>query len=459
MIDATVELQTEILSACLLKDLRLLRMLINKLVSFVQDIIEKLPLLQFPMEVAFDKENSLQAKPLKDVNIKDTVIKIKNINILYAILNAQIQVFTYIFSHIGDSHSDIFAKVNELCIKIFVFKSTPMRMKIEVLNYFTKILKNNMKVTQEQLDQVVTIVNCFGNALGHKVIWSSANDDKYKWEEFYFSIKAFLKEIIKIKGSEEKNFVKAVAKGLTLWINNGCQCLLESNLHLWNVHQLILLAKKNLRKLNDDSVDQLLENEILIKFLNYLEFIPQLSSLFTLTMTHELQADQEKEFLPLFNKKLQDATQKTTSIHAFDSLEPFEATLTFWKEIFCLVQNTNELHISNTQTNFMKSHDKLPDQTDTFCFEEIKVLKPIFNTVITSLLNQITKTQLTLTSDFMAVILLDFAHAGLSSLSESNLISEELKLHLFYLLLAPFCKMGHSLSSKLPKNVAKVSNF
>lgn len=231
---------------------------------------------------------------------------------------------------------------------------------------------------------------------------------------------------------------------------------MESKSNVWNIRQLVLLARKKLKKLNDDSNGQFLDKQTLIKFLDYLELIPDLSSLLTTSLTQELQSDTKRELFSLLVKKLEEISLKTTSVHAFEILEPFEATLTFWKEIFCLIRNTNESLVSRAQVEFMKTHDKLPDKLEIECFGAFEVLEPIFTAVITSLLNQVAKTQLTLTSDFMAVVLLGFAYAGLSNLSELNLISEEIKLHLVYLLLSPFSKMGQSLSSKLPKNVTKV---
>lgn len=216
MIDAAVQLQSEILAACLHKDLRLLRVLIDKLVLFVQEIIEKLA-LQFPVDVCVDKQNPLTSKPFLDVKLKETVIKLKDSSILHAVLIAQLRVFTKICGLIGDSHPDVLSKVNDAYIKVFILKTTPMRMKIEILNYFTETLKKNMNVTESQLGQIITIVNCFGNLLRYKYIWTSASDDKFKWDALHSSIKAFLKEIVKIKRPPEHSFAKSVAEG-KIWI-------------------------------------------------------------------------------------------------------------------------------------------------------------------------------------------------------------------------------------------------
>ncbi|XP_063698186.1 serine/threonine-protein kinase ATR-like [Culicoides brevitarsis] len=454
MIKASVQLLTEILAACLSKDLKLFRILTENLVTFIQEIVEILESQEFPAKISFAKGNNFQAKPFLEAKIKETVIIVKDKNVLLAILIAQTQVFAQIFSLIGNSHTDLLEKTNNSFIKIFDSKNTSMRLKIETLTYFTRICQRSKELSHEFLDHLVTIVNSFGNMMRYKEIWSVAAKEKLTWDSIYFGIKMFLREIPKIK-HEEPNFVEGICENLLLWMSNGCQSLSQNKSDEGNIRQFVLLAKKTLKKLNDDHDGDLISKQNIIPFLEYLEILPELSSLFAPLIVSEVKSTGESELLTNLVKFIEDAAQKTTSTHNFTSLEALEASLMYWKEIFCLIQAVNEQNLRQSQVSYMKKNDKLPENMDFCCLEALKVLKPSVSAVVTSLLNQISKTQLTLTSDFMAVVLLDFAFAGLKGLLEANFITEEPKMFLFYLLLSPFCCIGSALSSKLPQNIVK----
>lgn len=215
MIDAVFQLQSEILTACLIKNMRLLQILFNKLLKFTEEIIGKLLDAEYEFDVCFDREKTFQTIPLLS-NVQD-IVKIRNNKQIYAILITEIQVFTQVCGHIGDSHLDIRSNLSDTFIKIFMIKTTPMQIRMDIVNFFVRTLKQNIKLTQNQLDHVVTIVHFFGNLLQYKVHWISKSHEVFEYDA-YSIMKEFLKEIF--NRSQERNFTKEILEGII-----GFSCL------------------------------------------------------------------------------------------------------------------------------------------------------------------------------------------------------------------------------------------
>uniref|UniRef100_A0A336KU49 Serine/threonine-protein kinase ATR n=1 Tax=Culicoides sonorensis TaxID=179676 RepID=A0A336KU49_CULSO len=451
LLDAAVQLQSEILTACFHKDLQLLRHIYKNLVNFVQDLLSKASKEQFPLKISFMTDANRKPISISGINLNDTSLVIKDSKSLYAILLIELQVFTEMNGLIVHTHHDFNVQITDMCMSIF--KNGPMQLKLEVLNYFTEGLKINMRVEETHMGYFISIINYFGRLLRYNDIWVKTCQDKFISDAIQSSLKGFLKEIARIDMTDKQNFLKMLIEGMNLWIVNVGECLLESKPNSWEVRQLGCLAKRTLKKLNDDSNQSIVDKKLLIQYINFLEIFPELCSLFVGTVTKELENNSEKELFSVLTQNIIEFSKKTISIHSIDEYEEMENILRYWKEIFCLFGNINECFTHHAQLEYMDMHDKFPFYLGIRCCDQIKQFKAIFNEVIASILNKISTTKLNLSTQFMAVVLMDFLYAALRNLSETSLISDEIQVNLMYFFLSSFCKTGKILSDKLPKNI------